>query len=75
MFLDLCRSHHWENLCTMSHLYMTSRGILEYISLGRNMKVFDKFKEFKDLVENQTEKIIKVSRTDNGGEFCNNEFE
>jgi hypothetical protein len=19
-FLDLCRSHHWENMCTMSHL-------------------------------------------------------
>jgi hypothetical protein len=24
---------------------------------------------------NQTEKIIKVLRTDNGGEFCENEFE
>jgi hypothetical protein len=36
---------------------------------------FDRFKEFKDLVENQTEKRIKVLRTDNGGEFCGNEFE
>jgi hypothetical protein len=29
-------------------------------------EVFDKFKEFKTLVENQMEKRIKVSRTDNG---------
>ena len=27
------------------------------------------------MVENQTEKKIKVLRTDNGGEFCGNEFE
>jgi hypothetical protein len=33
-------------------------------------EVFDKFKEFKALVENQTEKKIKVLRIDNGGEFC-----
>jgi hypothetical protein len=45
---------------------MTSRGILGYISSGRNPEVFDRFKEFKALVENQTEKIIKVLRTDNG---------
>ena len=33
------------------------------------------FKEFKALVENQTEKKIKVPRTDNGGELCKKEFE
>ena len=38
-------------------------------------EVFDKFKEFKALVENQTEKKIKVLRTDNDGEFWGNEFE
>ena len=37
--------------------------------------VFDRFKEFKALVENQIEKKIKVLRTDNGGEFCSKEFE
>jgi hypothetical protein len=43
--------------------------------LRKKSEVFDKFKEFKALVENQTEKKIKVLRTDNGGEFYGNEFE
>jgi transposase InsO family protein len=38
-------------------------------------EVFDKFKDFKALVENQTKKKIKVFRIDNGGEFCRSEFE
>jgi hypothetical protein len=42
--------------------------------LRKKSEVFDKFKEFKALVENQTEKKIKVLRTDNGGELCGNEF-
>eukprot|EP00253_Pinus_taeda_P030053 PITA_30053 len=33
------------------------------------------FKDIKALVENQTEKKIKVLMTDNGGEFCSKEFE
>lgn len=43
--------------------------------LKKKSEVFDRFKEFKALVENQTEKKIKVLRTDNGGEFCCKEFE
>eukprot|EP00253_Pinus_taeda_P013028 PITA_13028 len=43
--------------------------------LKKKSEVFDRFKEFKALVENQTEKKIKVLRTDNGGEFCSKEFE
>jgi hypothetical protein len=38
-------------------------------------EVFDRFKEFKALFKNQTEKRIKVLRIDNGREFCRNEFE
>ena len=34
--------------------------------LKKKSEVFDKFKEFKALVENQTEKKIKVLSTDNG---------
>jgi hypothetical protein len=37
--------------------------------LKKKYEAFDMFKYFKDLVENQAEKIIKVLRTDNGGEF------
>jgi hypothetical protein len=43
--------------------------------LRKKSEFFDRFKEFKALVENQTEKRIKVLRTDNGGEFYRNEFE
>ena len=43
--------------------------------LKKKSKVFDKFKEFNALVENQAEKKIKVFRIDNGGWFCSNEFE
>jgi hypothetical protein len=43
--------------------------------LRKKYEFFDRFKDFKCLVENQTEKIIKVLRTDNGGEFYGNEFE
>jgi hypothetical protein len=43
--------------------------------LKNKFEVFDKFKEFKTLLENQTEKKIKVLGRDNGREFCENEFE
>ena len=37
-------------------------------------EVFSKFKEFKTVIENHTEKKIKTLRSDNGGEFTSNEF-
>ena len=37
-------------------------------------EVFNKFKEFKALIESHTEKKIKTFRSDNGGEFTSNEF-
>jgi transposase InsO family protein len=43
--------------------------------LRKKSEVFDMFKEFKDLIENQTKKRIKVLRIDNGREFYGNEFE
>jgi transposase InsO family protein len=51
-----------------------SRNIWIYF-LKKKSKFFDMFKEFKALVENQTEKRIKVLKIDNGGDFCGNEFE
>ena len=35
---------------------------------------FDKFKEFKNEVENQLNKKIKVLRSDRGGEYLSTEF-
>ena len=37
-------------------------------------QVFDTFKQWKVLIENQTGKRIKRLRTDNGLEFCSEEF-
>ena len=37
--------------------------------VGEVIEVFSKFKEFKALIENQTERDIKTLRLDNGGEF------
>ena len=37
-------------------------------------EAFKWFRTFKALVENQTEKKIKVLRTDNGTEYESNEF-
>ena len=36
--------------------------------------VFERFQEFKTLVENQRGRKIRVLRTDNGGEYTSNEF-
>jgi hypothetical protein len=37
-------------------------------------EVFNKFQDFKDLVENLSERKIKVLRSDNGGEYTSKEF-
>ena len=37
-------------------------------------EVFNKFKEFKSLIENHTENKIHTFRSNNGGEFAPNEF-
>jgi hypothetical protein len=43
--------------------------------LRKKWKFFEKFKEFKSLVKNLTNKKIKVLRSDNGGELCGKDFE
>jgi hypothetical protein len=37
-------------------------------------EVLEKFKEFKSLVENISERKIKILRSDNEGEYTSNEF-
>ena len=50
-----------------------SRKTWIYFLKGKN-EVFNKFKEYKALVENQTERKIKTLSLDNGGEFTSEEF-
>jgi hypothetical protein len=42
--------------------------------LKQKSEVFDKFKIFRQLVENEVKEKIGTLRTDNGGEFTSNEF-
>ncbi|GJY90382.1 ribonuclease H-like domain-containing protein [Tanacetum coccineum] len=51
-----------------------SKRVWVYI-LKFKHEAFGKFKEWKQLVENQTGRRVKKLRTDNGLEFCNREFE
>nr|GFC10079.1 retrovirus-related Pol polyprotein from transposon TNT 1-94 [Tanacetum cinerariifolium] len=51
-----------------------SRRVWVYIIRFKH-KVFGKFKEWKQLVENQTGRTVKKLRMDNGLKFCNREFE
>ncbi|GJW27376.1 retrotransposon protein, putative, ty1-copia subclass [Tanacetum coccineum] len=50
-----------------------SRRVWVYILMFKH-EAFGKFKEWKQLVENQTGRTVKKVRTDNGLEFCNREF-
>lgn len=50
---------------------MITLGKCEYF-LKHKYQVFGNFKDWKTLIENQTNKKIKVLWTNNGLEFCNN---
>ena len=45
-----------------------------HLLMKNKHEVFSKFKEFKALIENHTEKKVKTFWSDNGGEFTSNEF-
>ncbi|KAD4178745.1 hypothetical protein E3N88_27336 [Mikania micrantha] len=51
-----------------------SRRVWVYLLRSKD-EAFDKFKEWKVMVENQSEKRVKRLRTDNGLEFCNRVFD
>lgn len=51
-----------------------SRKVFVYF-LKAKSDVFETFKNFKQMAENQTERKIKVIRSDGGKEYCNHEFE
>ena len=43
--------------------------------LKAKSETFDRFKEFKTLIENQSRRHICILRSDNGGEYESNEFD
>lgn len=50
-----------------------SRKVWPYFLKNKD-DTFAAFKEWKVMIERQTEKKVKLLRTDNGGEFCSHEF-
>ncbi|KAL0439031.1 UNVERIFIED_CONTAM: Retrovirus-related Pol polyprotein from transposon TNT 1-94 [Sesamum latifolium] len=50
-----------------------SRNVFVFL-MKHKSEVFEKFKNWKVLVENQTGNKLKALRTDNGLEFCNQQF-
>ncbi|GJR98548.1 retrotransposon protein, putative, ty1-copia subclass [Tanacetum coccineum] len=89
--LDFCENYvlgksHRVSFGVRRH---TTQGVIDYVhsdlwslskveSLGGKRfkhEAFGKFKEWKQLVENQTGRTVKKLRTDNGLKFCNREFE
>ncbi|GJZ91728.1 retrotransposon protein, putative, ty1-copia subclass, partial [Tanacetum coccineum] len=60
-----------DRLCSFRLMGSVLGGII-----GRfKHEAFGKFKKWKQLVENKTGRTVKKLRTDNGLEFCNQEFE
>jgi transposase InsO family protein len=57
----------------VSFIYDYSRKTWVYF-LKSKYEVFCKFKEFKALIENLSERNIKIFRLDNGGEYTSKEF-
>ena len=53
---------------------MIARTMWVYVR-KRKSEVFDRFQKWKDLVENDSGKKLKVLRTDGGGEYTSTEFE
>lgn len=82
--LDYIHSDLWGSPNTVSSLsgakyFLTftddySKKVWIYFLKGKT-EVFDYFAEWKLLVENQTRRKIKCIRTDNGLEFCNQNFD
>ncbi|GJV45101.1 retrotransposon protein, putative, ty1-copia subclass [Tanacetum coccineum] len=74
---DLCGPSQLESLGGKRYFLSIvddySRRVWVYI-LRFKHEAFEKFKEWKQLVENQTGRTVKKLRTDNGLEFCNREF-
>ena len=71
--------HHQVSSLGGSHYYVTfiddaTRKTWVYC-IRQKYDVFDTFKKWKALVENETGKRLKCLRSDNGCEYCSKEFD
>ena len=75
--LDICRPMSFSSLSGyvyyVSFINDFSRKTWIYFLKGKN-EALSKFKEYKALVENQTERKIKTQWSNNGREFTSEEF-
>jgi transposase InsO family protein len=63
-----------SNLYYVTFIDDSSRKLRIYFMKTKD-EVFNRFREFKVLIENQTGRKIKVLRSDNGGEYTSNAFD
>ncbi|KAL0413795.1 UNVERIFIED_CONTAM: Retrovirus-related Pol polyprotein from transposon TNT 1-94 [Sesamum radiatum] len=64
---------HGGNRYFLSIIDNYSRKVFVFL-MKHKSEVFEKFKNWKTLVETKTSKTLKALRTDNGLEFCNQQF-
>ena len=57
----------WMYLCGLDHVELIEGFFGLTYFLKKKSEVFKKFKEFKALIENHSERRIKTLRSDNGG--------
>ncbi len=62
-----------EGTPTSLHSLMTSQGMDMYLMKYKS-EAFEKFREYKNEVENQIGKSIKTLQSDRGGEYLSTEF-
>ncbi|KAL1205085.1 Retrovirus-related Pol polyprotein from transposon TNT 1-94 [Cardamine amara subsp. amara] len=74
---DLCRPISPPTPANNRHVFVLIDEFSRYMwimLLKEKSEAFDRFKRFKEIVENQTGLAIKTFRTDRGGEFTSSEF-
>ena len=75
MYRDWIRYHLLVALNTMLLVLMMQLGKLGFIAFRKKYDVFNTFKKWKTLVENEIAKKLKCLRSDNGGEYCSKDFD
>ena len=75
MYGDHLRYLPSEALIIMLHLLMMQLEKIWVYFLRQKSNIFQNFKKWKYLVENETNKKLKCLRSDNGSEYCSHEFE